>query len=91
MTIVNICLYRVVLYTEVQYFEQLYFQYIYCGLSSIGFHLAILLGILDILIVLLRYFLYLILAKRAEYLPFCSVYKQMDTLFCLHLVRVYLK
>ena len=64
MTIVNICLYRVLLYTEVQYFEQLYFQYIYCGLSSIGFHLAILLGILDILIVLLRYFLYLILAKE---------------------------
>ena len=37
------------------------------------FHLVILLGILNILIVLFHYYLYLILVKGAEYLPFCQV------------------
>ena len=50
-----------------------------------------LLGILNILIALFPYYLYLILVKEVEYCPFGSVCEKMSTLFCLRSVTVYLK
>ena len=55
------------------------------------FHLVILLGILNILIILFHHYLYLILVKEAEYRSFCLVCEKTSTLFCLHLMTVYLK
>ena len=87
----NVYLYRALPYTTGQYFQQFYFQYISCLLSSIGFDLVILLGILNILIILFQYYLCLVLVEGSKYCPFCFVCKKMSSLFCLHLVTVNLK